>query len=101
MNFLRYAISSTHPIFNPCRSSIVLIKIEASINESYVPVGFAHGFYVMEDETEIVYYCAHNEYSAEHERGIIWNDADINIQWPAQNPILSAKDQQAGALKDL
>jgi dTDP-4-dehydrorhamnose 3,5-epimerase len=80
------------------------VSVELSAEEKnmvYVPEGFAHGFYVMEDETEIVYYCAHNEYSAEHERGIIWNDADINIQWPAQNPILSAKDQQAGALKDL
>lgn len=59
----------------------------------YMPVGFAHGFCVLTGEAEIVYK-ASNEYSPELDRGIIWNDPAININWPIKNPAVSDKDSQ-------
>jgi len=59
----------------------------------FVPRGFAHGFAALEDDTEVVY-LVDNEYSREHERGIIWNDPDIGIEWPFSEPILSDKDRK-------
>jgi len=57
----------------------------------FVPKGFAHGFYVTSDQAEVVYYCT-DEYAPDMERGIIWNDRAINIQWPSDSPTVSAKD---------
>ncbi len=57
----------------------------------YIPEGFAHGFCVLSENAAVVYYCTH-EYSPANERGLSWNDPQINIQWPIKNPILSARD---------
>jgi dTDP-4-dehydrorhamnose 3,5-epimerase len=57
-----------------------------------VPQGFAHGFCTLVDHTE-VQYKVDQYYSREHDRGILWNDPTIGIQWPVLNPVLSAKDQ--------
>jgi len=65
----------------------------------YIPAGFAHGFCTLEEGTEIVYECS-KAYSPEHDRGIIWNDRDINIQWSALEPVLSGKDQRWPCLKE-
>jgi len=64
----------------------------------YIPCGFAHGFCTLEENTEVVYK-TDKEFSLEHDRGVIWNDKDIGIKWPVENPILSAKDQKWPALK--
>nr|AAG09525.1 dTDP-6-deoxy-D-glucose-3,5-epimerase [Salmonella enterica] len=60
----------------------------------WIPEGFAHGFLVLSEEAEFVYKTS-NYYSAEHERGIIWNDTDINITWGIGSPILSLKDKNS------
>ncbi len=65
----------------------------------YVPEGFAHGFCVLSDKVDVIYK-VNNEYSSENDRGILWNDPDVNIDWPIQNPILSEKDQNQSLLKD-
>jgi len=66
----------------------------------WVPPGFAHGFLVMQDNTEFLYKTT-DYYAPQHERCIRWNDAEIDIEWPIQNtPILSAKDQMGLALAD-
>jgi len=65
----------------------------------YVPEGFAHGFCVTSDTADVLYKVS-SEYSPEHERGIIWNDPQIDIKWPIDNPLIIKKDQELPALKD-
>jgi dTDP-4-dehydrorhamnose 3,5-epimerase len=64
----------------------------------YVPEGFAHGFCVLSDNAEVIYYCT-NEYAPGSDRGIVWNDSALNIDWPVKNPILSKKDSQLPILE--
>ena len=65
----------------------------------YIPKGFAHGFIGLKKENIISYHCT-NYRSKKHEEGIIWNDKDININWPIKKPILSIKDQNNVSLKE-
>lgn len=65
----------------------------------YIPPGFAHGFAVISDYADVLYRCT-REYSPQDERGIIWNDPDIKIEWPLKDPILSEKDSRLPILKD-
>jgi dTDP-4-dehydrorhamnose 3,5-epimerase len=65
----------------------------------FVPPGFAHGFQVLSDYAEVMYKCT-DEYSPSDDRGIIWNDPDINIGWPLKDPVLSSKDKLHPRLQD-
>ncbi len=65
----------------------------------YVPPVFAHGFLVLSESAEIIYKCT-GEYSPQHDRGIIWNDPAIGINWPVEAPVLSAKDRLLPCLRD-
>lgn len=68
----------------------------------WVPPGFGHGFYTLSEWAEVVYK-ATDFYSPADERSIVWNDADINIEWPAQvreKLIISPKDAQGSTLKE-
>lgn len=65
-----------------------------------IPRGFAHGFLVLSDYAEFAYKCD-DFYHPEDEGGIIWNDPDINIQWPLSEGLkLSEKDLQLPNLID-
>lgn len=64
---------------------------EEKHNCAYVPRGCAHGFCTVTDECE-VHYKVDNYYAPDHEGGIIWNDADVGIDWPVDSPVLSDKD---------
>lgn len=60
----------------------------------YIPKGFAHGFYVKSPHVEFMYKCS-DYYSPVGERGIVWNDPGVAIDWPippGATPILSEKD---------
>jgi dTDP-4-dehydrorhamnose 3,5-epimerase len=67
----------------------------------WVPVGFAHGFYVTSPEAEVLYK-ATDYYAPQWERAILWNDQAINIQWPFQDeaPSLSTKDEAGNLLSE-
>jgi len=65
----------------------------------YVPEGFAHGFCVLSDTADVLYK-VNSEYSPEHERGIIWNDPELAVKWPTDNPIMIKKDLQLPTLKN-
>ncbi|KMY51037.1 dTDP-4-dehydrorhamnose 3,5-epimerase [Peribacillus loiseleuriae] len=65
-----------------------------------VPKGFAHGFMTLTNDVE-VQYKVDEVYSPEHDRGILWNDPAIGVEWPMDvKPVLSAKDESAPLLKD-
>jgi len=66
----------------------------------YVPRGFLHGFCTLTENTEFTYK-VDNFYSPAHEAGVIWNDERLNISWPVDVPILSAKDAVLGGLAEL
>ncbi|KAA3617663.1 MAG: dTDP-4-dehydrorhamnose 3,5-epimerase [Calditrichaeota bacterium] len=64
---------------------------EENNNMLYIPPGFAHGFQALTDIAEVAYKVT-AEYSYESERGIMWNDPEINIKWPIKDVLLSEKD---------
>lgn len=66
----------------------------------FVPIGFAHGFCVLSDEAEFLYKCS-DYYSPLDERGVIWNDPDLNVKWPIDNPILSERDKKNKFFRDM
>jgi dTDP-4-dehydrorhamnose 3,5-epimerase len=66
----------------------------------WIPPGFAHGFLALEDKTVFLYKCT-KPYNKDSESGIIWNDSDLNINWGITNPIVSVKDQELPAFKNL
>jgi dTDP-4-dehydrorhamnose 3,5-epimerase len=65
----------------------------------WVPPGFAHGFCALSDTAE-VFYAVTAEYAPESERGIIWNDPAVGIDWPIKEPILSDKDARYPLLRE-
>lgn len=69
----------------------------------WVPPGFLHGFLTLEDET-IFTYKVSNYYDKNSEIGVMWNDADLNIEWTKYMPestfLLSDKDQVLDSFKD-
>ena len=71
-------------------------------NQILVPVGFAHGLVTLEDNTEVLYKVS-NFYSADCDKGLLWNDPELEIDWPilAEDAILSAKDKVQPRLTDL
>ena len=69
-------------------------------NQLYVPPGFAHGFCVTSDSALFCYLCT-TPYNAEAVLAVRWNDPEIGIVWPVDNPSLSAKDAAAPLLADI
>lgn len=66
----------------------------------FMPAGFAHGFVVLSDTAIFSYKCT-NVYSKEHDRGVLWNDPALGIDWGVADPIVSEKDQQHPLLADI
>jgi len=71
-------------------------------DQLFVPSGFAHGFCTLSDNTQVSYK-VDAPYAPDHEKGLLWSDADLGIQWPvkAEDAIISDKDRQLPTLKEL
>ena len=68
-------------------------------NMLYLPPGFAHGFYTLSDSAQVVYKVT-AEYAPHHEAGIMWNDPEIGIEWPAGRVVLSGRDEEHPGLRE-
>ena len=79
------------------------MKVELSEENKhmlFIPEGFAHGFVVLSDEAELLYKTS-DEYSPEHDRGLLWCDKTVNVDWGVDNPILSEKDKIQPSLDEI
>ena len=73
---------------------------EDNHRQMWIPKGFAHGFLVLSDVAEFLYKTT-DYWASQHERAILWNDPDLAVKWPLQNPpILSAKDTNGTPFKE-
>ena len=66
----------------------------------WIPPGYAHGFCVLTDTADFQYKCT-DLYHPEDESGLIWNDPDVNIDWPVESPNLSEKDLKLPSLRQI
>ncbi len=73
---------------------------ETNFKQLWIPPGFAHGFLVLSESAEFLYKTTDYWYP-EHERSLLWCDADVGIDWPLQGePKLAAKDAAAKTLRE-
>jgi dTDP-4-dehydrorhamnose 3,5-epimerase len=77
-----------------------VILSEENKTQFWVPPGFAHGFVVLSETADFEYKCT-DYYDPSDEGSLLWNDPDLNIPWPIDNPKLSEKDANAPLLADL
>lgn len=73
---------------------------EENKRQFWVPPGLAHGFVVLSDIADFEYKCT-DYYNPAYEGCLIWNDSDINIEWPIEVPLLSEKDKMGKTFKEL
>ncbi|MEQ9112148.1 MAG: dTDP-4-dehydrorhamnose 3,5-epimerase [Rhodospirillaceae bacterium] len=87
------------PTFGKHVSTIVSAS---SWNQLFIPIGFAHGLMTLEPNTEVLYKVS-NYYSRECDKGLAWDDADLDIDWPAleADAIISDKDKTHPTLSKL
>ena len=77
-----------------------IILSERNKRMYWIPAGFAHGFLTLEEDTIFFYKCT-QVFNGACERGIAWNDPQLNIQWGISHPVLSEKDQACPLFRDL
>lgn len=88
---------------SPTYGRSVSVELSAENREQlFIPAGFAHGFCTLEDDTEVLYK-VDAYYAPDCERGLLWNDPALNIDWPVDEAkaILSDKDRTYPPLSDL
>ena len=79
---------------------ISVILSEENNRQVFIPKGYAHGFCTLEQNT-IVAYKVDEYYDRLYDRGILWNDPDLDINWPVSSPILSEKDRSHPLLRNI
>ena len=85
---------------SPTYTKVYTLKLSAKNKKQlFIPAGFAHGFSVLSDIAEVLYKCD-SFYNKETEAGIVYNDAELNIDWeiPAKHAIVSEKDKNLPSL---
>ena len=76
-----------------------IILSDKNCTSVYIPEGFAHGFGGLDKENIIAYSCTNYRFKR-GERGLLWNDKNLKINWGIKKPILSAKDKVNLTLKE-
>ena len=77
------------------------VELSAALgNVLFVPIGFAHGFVALEEDTLFLYKCS-NYYAPSSEGGLLWNDPALGIDWNIENPLVSPKDEVLPTLAEL
>lgn len=66
----------------------------------FIPAGFAHGFVALAEDTQLSYKLD-ERYAPEYEAGLHWNDTDIGIEWPIDEPVVSEADQALPTLAEV
>ena len=77
-----------------------ILLSENNCKSIYIPEGFAHGFSCLGNENIVIYSCT-NYRNASGEKGILWNDKTLKINWRIKKPILSQKDKNNSKFKDI
>lgn len=82
-------------------SYLSVVLSEENKKQLFIPRGFAHGFVVLSDEARFFYKCD-NYYNKEYERGIKWDDPELEIEWevPTDKVIVSDKDRMLPSLSE-
>ena len=73
---------------------------DANHRQLFIPAGFGHGFCVLSDEADVAYKLS-SYYDPETEAGIRWDDPDVGVEWPIENPVLSERDKHGPTLADI
>lgn len=80
--------------------SVTRIISEENRHQLFIPKGFAHGFSVISEEA-LVYYKCSDYYNPEGERGLLWSDSSLDIDWRVDDPVISDKDQHQPILSEI
>lgn len=84
---------------SPTFSKWIAVELTDKKHEMlYIPAGFAHGFLSLTEDVYLIYKCT-KEYDPMLDSGIRWDDPDIGIKWPIDNPVVSMKDKNLAYLK--
>jgi len=73
---------------------------DALHRQLFIPVGFGHGFAVLSDVADVSYLCS-STYDPATESGIAWDDPDVAVDWPVEQPLLSERDTSAPTLAEV
>ncbi len=90
-------VDPSSPTFS-CWAGVILSDVNA--RQLWIPPGYLHGFVVLSEVADFEYKCT-DFYHPEAEIGVAWNDPDIGIEWPIDDPMVSAKDQRLPSLEQL
>lgn len=80
--------------------SVSVVLSADNFRQIFVPRGFAHGFVTRSETAQFLYKCS-DFYHPEFDRGILWSDPDLRIEWDVATPLVSSKDQRHPRLKDV
>jgi dTDP-4-dehydrorhamnose 3,5-epimerase len=80
--------------------AVQVMLSESNRRQVFIPKGFAHGFCVLSETALFAYKCS-DFYAPECDRGLLWSDPVLGIEWPVKAPLLSVKDEHLPLLKDI
>ena len=79
--------------------SFSIVLSEDNCKSLYIPEGFGHAYYSF-SKLNLIYYKLSNYYKPKYEDGIIWNDKNLKLKWPTNNPTLTRRDTKWGTFID-